>query len=48
LRELEAEWNERYAKTAYFEEEKHPLSKFRSLFPTQRQMGNNYDVEGQA
>ncbi|KAK5465761.1 hypothetical protein LTR20_004179 [Exophiala xenobiotica] len=26
LRELEAEWNERYAKTAYFEEEKHPLN----------------------
>jgi len=33
LRELEAEWNQRHAKTKYFEEENHPLSKSILSFP---------------
>ena len=46
LRELEAEWNERHAKTRYFEEEKHPLSKFCSLYPTQKADGQKLSRRG--
>jgi acetylornithine deacetylase len=32
LRELEAEWNQRHAQAAHFENEKHPLSEFSHIF----------------